>query len=179
MQQPDTEIDLDALTDAIVASIAAQFPEFVSVDAYREAETNLQTPACLIELDDLEPQPDIGTEQLAVMARFSGRVVLGMRDPDVRRATPKFAAALALHINRQRWAQPVAPAEVIGIQRDDFDPRLDQFEVWVVEWQQVIHLGASVWGGAGDLPTQLLGAWHPEIGPDHEGSYEEITVVTV
>ena len=174
MPQPDTEIDLDALTDAIVTSIAARFPEFVSVDAYREAETDLQTPACLIELDDLEPQPDIGTEQLAVMARFSGRVVLGMRDPDIRRATPKLAAALALHINRQRWGQPVAPAEVTGIQRDDFDPRLDQFEAWVVEWQQVIHLGASVWGGEGDLPAAVLVSWSPNVGPDHDGDYADV-----
>lgn len=156
MPQPDTEIDLDELTDAIVASIDAAFPAFSLVEAYPDDLTALPTPACVIELVDLEPADDIGTEQLPVTARFEARIVMGFRAADAKRATPKLAAAVALHINRKRWGLPVEPAAVTAIERDDFDPDLDQFEVWRVDWAQVIHIGASVWNNDGTPVTQSL-----------------------
>lgn len=156
MAQPNTEIDLDALTDAIVASIAGAFPAFALVAAYPDDLTALPTPACVIELVDLEPADDIGTEQLPVMARFEARVVMGFRAADVKRATPKLAASLALHINKKRWGLPVEPAAVTAIERDDFDPDLDQFEVWRVDWAQIVHIGESVWNNDGTPITQPI-----------------------
>lgn len=143
--QPDTEIDLDRLTDAIVASIACAFPRFELVEAYPDSMTDLPTPACMIELVDLEPAGDIGTEQMPVTARFEARIVMGFREPNVRRAMPKIAAAVGLHVNKQRWGLPVEPATVTAIERDDFDPDLDQFVVWRVDWSQIVHIGQSVW----------------------------------
>lgn len=35
MPQPETAIDIDALTDAIVASIGSAFPVFETVEAWR------------------------------------------------------------------------------------------------------------------------------------------------
>lgn len=176
--QPNTEIDLDGLTDAIVAAISVAFPVFAVVAAYREDYTSMPTPACLIELADLEPQPDIGTEQLPVMARFEARVVMGFRAPDVKRAVPKLAAALALCVNKSRWALPVEPAAVTAIERDEFDPDLDQFEVWRVDWQQTIHIGPSIWGDEGAPPSQVLGSWAPDIGPANEDEYVDIAEAT-
>ena len=176
--QPNTEIDLDELTDAIVAVIAGAFPAFETVEAYRADYTSLPTPACLIELADLEPQPDIGTEQLPVLARFEARVIMGFRAHDVKRAVPKLAAALALRINQNRWARPVEPAAVTAIERDEFDPDLDQFEVWRVDWQQTIHIGPSIWGDEGSPPSRVLGSWVPDIGPANEDEYTDISEAT-
>lgn len=156
MAQPDTEIDLDALTNAIVASIAEAFPAFALVEAYPDDLTALPTPACVIELVDLEPADDIGTEQLPATARFEARVVMGFRAADVKRATPKLAAALALHINKKRWGLPVEPAAVTAIERDDFEPDLDQFEVWRVDWAQIVHIGESVWNNDGTPITEAI-----------------------
>lgn len=174
--QPDTEIDLDELTDAIVASIASAFPVFQTVEAYREDRRSLPAPACLVQLVDLEPDPaaDPGTEQLAVVARFEAQVVLGFREANARRAAPKLAAALALHIQRKRWGLPVEAATVTAIEPDDFSPELDQFEVWRVDWQQIVHLGPSVWTNDGILPTEILIGYAPDIGPGNEAEYEPL-----
>lgn len=66
--QPDTSIDLDELTDAIVGSIATAFPVFETVEAYREDRRSLPAPACLVQLVDLEPYPASGpgTDQMEV-----------------------------------------------------------------------------------------------------------------
>lgn len=175
--QPDTEIDLDELTNAIVASIDAAFPVFATVEAYREDRRSLPAPACLVQLVDLEPDPeaDPGTEQLAVIARFEAQVVLGFREPNARRAAPKLAAALALHIQRKRWGLPVEAATVTAIEPDDFTPELDQFEVWRVDWQQIVHLGASVWTNDGTLPTVILTSFAPDIGTANEDDYKPVT----
>lgn len=178
MRQPDTEIDLDALVAAIEASIRATFPDLALVEAWREDRTNLPVPACLIDLVDLEPVEDIGTEQLPVQARFEARIITGFREPDAKRLTLKRAAALGLHVRGQRWGQPVAPAEVTSIERDEFDPDMDAYEIWRVDWQQVIHIGASVWDNEGVTPTEVVFSTAPDIGPGNEGSYAPLAEVT-
>lgn len=174
MPLPDTAIDLDALIDAITASITAAFPVFATVEAYREDRKSLALPACLVQLVDLEPTDDIGTEQLPVVAHFEAQVILGFRTDAVKRAAPKLAASVALHIRARRWGQPVEPATVTAIEPDSFDPRLDEFEVWRVDWQQTIHIGPSIWGDDGMFPSQVLVAFAPDIGAPSEGEYQTI-----
>lgn len=175
----NTEIDLDELHDAIVAAIAAAFPQFQTVEAYRE-ETDRQTlpaPACLIELTELEAAPEVdpGTGQLAMLARFEARVVIGFRTLAAKRAIRKLAGALAAFIRLQRWGLPVAPAEVTGAYVDNFSPELDQYEVWRVEWEQVIHFGTAVKWDEGLTPTQVLVSWVPRVGIPYEGDYLPVT----
>ena len=169
-----TEIDLDDLIAAIVASIDAAFPTFATVEAYREDRKELALPACLVTLSDFEAFDDPGTEQLALTTRFEVHVILGFRTSASRRAAPKLAAAVAHHINGSRWGQPVSPAVVSVIEPDDFAPELDEFEVWRIDWSQVVHVGASVWVDDGTLPTEVWGGWAPDIGPPNVGDYELI-----
>jgi hypothetical protein len=173
--QPDTAIDMDALHDAIVQSIAARFPALPTVADYRDDRLQLILPAVLVELTELEPVPDDDpmTEQLAALARFDARIVLGFRDANVKREIRKLAAALGHHIHMQRWGMPVGPAEVTSITPDDFSPELDQFEVWRVEWQQPVHIGVSVWGDDGVTPVPVF-SYSPDIGPANEGAYEAL-----
>lgn len=173
---PDTAIDLDAMHDAIIASIAAAFPALATVDAYREDRKQLTLPAVLINLTDLEPEPDEdpGTEQLAAMARFDAQIVIGFRTANAKREVRKLAAALAHHIYGNRWGQPVEAARVTAIVQDDFSPELDRFEVWRVEWQQIIHIGTSVWNNDGVIPTEVLIGFEPDTGPGNESQYEPL-----
>ena len=173
--QPDTALDLDALHDGIIASIRAAFPDIATVEDYREERQSLPIPAVLIELTELEPAPDEdpGTEQLAALARFDAHIVLGFRTPQIKREIRKLAAALALHVHTNRWGQRVGPAEVTAIVPDDFTPELDQFEVWRVEWQQMVHIGESVWRNDGAAPIPFF-SWAPQIGPDNEPAYEPV-----
>jgi hypothetical protein len=175
----NTVTTLDAVHAGIVSTLQAQFPA-LHVEAYRLDRKVLTVPACLIELSEMDAAPDVdpGTEQLAVMTRFEAKLVIGFRQGtnNPKLEIRKLAAAVAAFVRLQRWGCPIGPAEVIGAYPDDFDPELDQFECWRVEWRQIIHLGESVWAdwNAGDPPGQVLVGYAPAIGADHEGDYTEL-----
>lgn len=171
---PDTEIDLDALHAAVVGAIKEQFPSVVTVADYREDRQRLPLPAILVELDDIEaaPDEDPGTEQLAARTRWIARIIIGFRTANAEREVRKLAAALGAFIHMQRWGQPVEAAQVLTISPDTFDPSLDQYVVWAVEWQQVVHLGASVWKPDGELPETVLYSHVPRIGIPYEPEYK-------
>lgn len=166
---------LDALHDGIVARTRERFPALATVEAYRLDRKNLPVPACLVELTELEADADAdpGTEQLAVTARFEARFVISFRQggKNPKREVRKLAAAFAVFARHQRWGCPVGAAEVLGCYPDDFDPELDQYECWRVEWQQTVRLGESVWVDDGVTPGEVLLAWAPEIGAAHEAGY--------
>lgn len=169
----DTEISLDDLHQAILDKIAAQFPDLVTVDDYRDDRKTLPVPACLVELTDMEgsPENDPGTEQLCVLSHWEARIIIGFRTADAKREIRKLAGALGAFVHLQRWGLPVSPAEVTSIGPDEFSPELDRYEVWRVEWQQRLNLGKSVWDNDGTIPTQVLVSWSPDIGPDHVDDY--------
>ena len=172
----NTEIDLNSLHQAIIDAIAAQFPTLQTVVDYHDDRKTLRTPAVLVELSDFEatPDDDPGTEQLAVLARFEARIVIGFRTPNAEREIRKLAAALGVFIHMKRWGQPAGPAEVLTITPDTFEPDLDQFVVWRVEWQQPLHIGVSVWNNDGMIPIEVLLSYVPDIGPGNEEKYEPI-----
>jgi len=156
-----TNIDLEALMEAVVTRIAVAFPAFSTVSDYDALRSGLAIPACLITLEDFEAEPDANplTGQLAVMVRWRARVVIGFKTPSAKREIRKLAAALALFIHGQRWGLPVEAAAVTVIAPDDFEPALDQFEVWSVDFQQTVHLGESVWVNDGSIPDLVFSSW--------------------
>jgi hypothetical protein len=172
----NTEVTLDQVADAIVATIAAKFPD-LHVEAYRKDRRGLPVPACLVEMTGFDPdETDPGTGQLAVMATFEALFVIGFRQPgkNPKREVRKLAAAFAAFCRLQRWGCKIGPAEVLGAHPDDFDPDLDQFDCWCVEWQQVIHLGETVWTNDGVQPTAVFVSGQAPFGPDGEGNYQRV-----
>lgn len=176
----DPGVDLNQLHENIVAAIAERFPALQTVETYREEieRTAFQAPACLIELFEMEaaPQEDPGTEQLAMMARFEARLIIGYREANAKREVRKLAAALAQFILRKRWGlgPNVGPAEITGCYPDEFDPRLDQYEVMRVEWAQLIMVGENVWSGEGIPVTEVLYSWSPKVGPPFVDNYRTL-----
>lgn len=169
-------LDLDQLHDAIKAGISAQFPALTSVEDYGAPRKSLQVPAVLIELVDMEvdPESDPGTEQLPAVSKWVARVVMSFRAENVHREIRKLAGALGVLVQQNRWGQRVSPAQVTYIGPDAFDPELDKFEVWAVEWDQQIDLGQSVWTGEGVTPERVMIGFAPDIGPGQEPEYTEI-----
>lgn len=177
MANANTVTTLDAVHDGIVATLQAQFPD-VHVEAYRLDRKNLPLPSCLIELTEMDlADLDPGTDQLAVAARFEAKLVIGFRQgiKNPKREIRKLAAAVAAFVRLQRWGCPIGPANVIGAYPDDFEPELDQYEVWRVEWQQIIHLGDTIWTDTGTTPTQVLAGVSPAIGPANVSAYTPVT----
>jgi len=117
--------------------------------------------------------PDPATEQLAVLARFEARFVMsfkqGLKNPKLE--VRKLASAFAVFAKFKRWGCPIGAAEVVGIFPDDFDAELDQFECFRVEWQQVIHLGETIWTDSGIIPEPYY-SWSPDIGIPNEPDYK-------
>lgn len=171
----ETGLDIDAIHDALIAAAQAQWPDLATVADYRDDRDTLPLPALLFEMVGLEgdDQPDPGTEQLAMVARFEARVVMGFRTPAVEREVRKLAAAVALWVNGNRFGQPVDPAEVLSVEPDAFEPELDQYAVWRVEWRQQVCLGTSVWFNDGSVPDALY-AWEPRTGVRHKDDYVKI-----
>lgn len=184
-----TNVSLDDLHEAIVRDIRAAFPALKTVEFYREESERKppepdQLPACLLELSEMEPSPedDPGTEQLAVNARFEARVMIGFRTQKAKLEIRKLAAALAAWLRLRRWSHPTEPAPrtlptgpayVINIMPDDFEPELDRYEIWRVEWmQQTVHLGETVWTNDGVTPSTPLYSWSPDIGEGNADKYE-------
>lgn len=176
MANVSTNIDLDVVHQSIVNALSLQFPDMATVEDYRENRGALPLPAILLELEDMEaaPDDDPGTEQLAVWARWSARIIIGFRTANAEREIRKLAGALGVFVHQNRFGQPIGPAEVTMITPDDMDPDLDQYVVWRVEWQQIVHLGEGVWVNDGTIPTEVLYSWSPDIGPEHEPDYEQL-----
>jgi len=179
----NTDIDLDALHDAIVSDIKAQFPDLQTVEFYRTEErmggsTGLPLPAIILDIPEFEPDMNIdpGTEQLAVNMRFEAEIIFGFRTPNVKREIRKFAAAFAAWLRLRRWTGVrTGPAYVLSVARSDFNPELDNYEVWCVEWSQPVHLGNTIWTNDGTVPQQVFAGYSPSIGNGNESKYTKVT----
>ncbi len=175
---PNATLDLNALHDAIEAAIKAQFPDLQTVEFYRtEERKTLPLPAVILDLCEFEGEPDKdpGTDQLAMSARFEAEIIFGFRTPNVKREIRKFAAAFAAWMRLRRWPGiSTDAAQVIGCYPDEFDPDLDQYEVWRVEWSQTLYLGDNTWTNDGTIPTTVLVGYKPKIGNGHEPNYTKL-----
>jgi hypothetical protein len=173
----NTEIKLEDLHATIEAAIKAKFPDLKTVEFYREDRDSLDLPACLLDLTEFEEEPkeDPGTGQLAVMARFEAEFVLGFRTPKAKLSARILAAAFAHFVSSRRWpGGKVGKAESIQAYKSDFKPELDQYEVWCVEWRQIVHLGESVWKDEGTVPTTVFLGHAPKIGIPHVDHYVQV-----
>lgn len=176
MADIDTALDFDLMHAQIVAQMQAQFPAFKTVEFYRDDEAEgVPTPAILLEISEGEPEPseDAGTGQLPICLRFEARIIMGVRTPEVKKAVRKAALALSAWLYDRSWGNGVnaAPCQVIACGSDEFDPRLDKWAVWRVEWRQFVFLGDSVWVNDGSIPESYF-SFAPDVGAGHEADYQ-------
>jgi hypothetical protein len=59
--------------------------------------------------------------------------------------------------------------QVIACEPDEFTPKVDRFEVWRVEWVNLVLLGASIWHNDGTIPVEPYYVFTPNVGrePDY------------
>jgi len=166
-------LDLGAALDTVVATLAAAFPTFKTVAAEDESRKTLEVPAIVVQMSELEPDPDKDshTGQFPCLVRIEARIILGYRTPNVRREVIKAAGALAAAVHNERLGVAWGAAVVLAVEPDDFAPQADQFDIWRVEWAHAADIGPSFFIDDGLTPTQLLTSWSPDIGPAHEDDY--------
>lgn len=177
MADIDPEVNFDALHDAIKAGIAAAFPDFKTVEFYRDDEDSLfPTPACLLAMTEAEPQPDsdAGTGQLPLLLRFEASIVMAHRSPATHKAVRKAAIALAAWLYQKKRFPPCDPVQVIAVEPDEFAPKADKFCVWRVEFVMLGFFGETGWTNDGTVPTDVRYSFAPDVGNGNEDAYQPV-----
>jgi len=167
------QIDLGAALDMIVQRIGDEFATFKTVVAEDESRTKLEVPAIVVQLSEIEPDPegDAHTGQLPCLVRFEARVIMGHRTPQVRREVVKAAGSIAAYIHNDRMGSKWGGATIIAVEPDEFAPQADKFDIWRIEWVHRADIGPSYFVDDGATPTIILSSWEPETGLPYEGSY--------
>jgi hypothetical protein len=170
-----TPVDIAELHQGIKAGLTAAFPG-VAVDYYPRPGAKIQVPALLIDLDEFEADDsdDIGTEQIACTLRFNVYAVRAYKSGN-KLALRTMTAATIAAIHRNRWGQPVGPANVVGAFPDQIGGNASEYEVARIEFTHEALLGASVWVEDGEVPTEVWLGYAPRIGPEYVDDYELVT----
>jgi hypothetical protein len=158
----NTPVNITALHAAIKTALAAQFPT-AAVDHYGRPGETLQTPALLIDLDEIDAStPDTrGTEQTEVVLRFNVYAVVKFGQGK-KLAVRELAASVLSFVRGKRWSQPIGAAIAVGAYPDNFratnppaNVHTEEYEVMRVEFTHEATLGADVWEFDADPPTEV------------------------
>ena len=156
---------LDALHAAIEAAIRARFPDFATVEFYREpGAEGLATPACLLAMTrcDRSKDKDDGSGQMQALLRFEARVVVAAATTDAALQLGRFPGAASGAI------------DVIAALPEDTAAAQPGLRTWLVEWSLPVALGSNAWEETGGAVPQAFYSFVPEIGRDHEARYQPI-----
>ncbi|MBN5091271.1 MULTISPECIES: hypothetical protein [Stenotrophomonas] len=170
---------LDALHPAIEAAIRARFPDFATVEFYREpGAEGLATPACLLAMTrcDRSKDKDDGSGQMQALLRFEARVVVAAATTDAALQLRKAAVALAgwLHQLGRFPGAASGAIDVIAALPEDTAAAQPGLRTWLVEWSLPVALGSNAWEETGGAVPQAFYSFVPEIGRDHEARYQPI-----
>ncbi|MDX5526354.1 MAG: hypothetical protein O7167_00435 [Wolbachia endosymbiont of Andrena nigroaenea] len=152
------------LHNAICTTLKREIPAIQTCEVYPAIRKGLVAPAVFVELANLEPGKDAGTEELALKARFEARIVVDGTVEDSSVVVRTLAAEVARVVNKNTWnVENVSPGESISAEIDGFRPELDAYLVWIVDWSHQLHLGKSVWEEGKIKPHKI------EVGEMHVG----------
>lgn len=148
---------LTDLHTAVVAHLSADVLGLQTCAAYPDLQGSVPIPAVLVETgDNIEPAKDAGTEQLSLTTRWKAYCIYDPSQANADLEVRNLAVTVALSVYlASRFGQPVGPAKIVFIGEDGFKPELDGYLVWAVEWEHDIRVGASIWDGAGVVPSEV------------------------
>ncbi|OLS59615.1 hypothetical protein [Pseudomonas putida] len=160
--------DLNALHQAISASIEAAMPQLATVGSYAVVQQETPLPALFHGIVDLKPGIDPGDGHSRVVATFEARISTDGSRAQAPLETVTLAAQLMVLLRKQYWGIDFVE-EAIGIQAV---PTTTSSSTWTVQWQQALHLGEAQWPWPNQPPGTLVLAFDPDAGPGHESDYK-------
>lgn len=172
-------VNLIEAWDKIVEKLDEAFPAFNVVAGEDAGRDEIETPAIVVDMTELEPNPanDPTTGEWSCLAHFEARVLVGYRETRARHKVASIAGQVASFVHNERLGVEWDSAEVIATHPDEFSPKADQFRVWLVEWVHGCNVGEPIDQGDGEAASTVLSSFAPEIGEDHAGEYEDVTGV--
>ena len=146
------------------------------VDYYPEIKTEVPAPCAFFSVADWELAGEQSMNgQLSVVLNCELLVVFGIAETSYQLDVRNAAMALCLKIRDNRWGLPVDPAVLSSAAPDAFNPELDSYAVWRIEWRQQIDVGVDQFAGAGVLPSKVLVGYSPDTGLGNEDKYHDVT----
>ncbi len=120
--------------------------------AFPKRRDDIRLPAILIDLAELEPGGDPGTDELALISHWEARILVSdqMAESDLW----ALVQAAMFWLFNHTW-----PGTNIGRVRlkqagpDHFSPEFQGHRIWLIEWTQSIRVGESVWDGSTVIPS--------------------------
>lgn len=170
---------LDTLHRAIESAIRARFPDFATVQFYRDAGTEgMPTPACLLEMTrcDRAREGNDGSGLLQAVLRFEARVVVaaGSTTGALQLRNAAIALATWLHQLGRFHGASSGAIDVIAALPEDAATAQAGLRSWVVEWSLPVALGDNAWEEVGGVVPQASYSFAPEIGRAHEARYQPL-----
>lgn len=170
---------LDTLHGAIESAIRARFPDFATVQFYRDAGTEgMPTPACLLEMTrcDRAREGNDGTGLLQAVLRFEARVVVAAGSTAGALQLRNAAIALATWLHQLGRFHGACSGAIDVIAALPEDPAAAQpgLRTWIVEWSLPVALGDNLWDDTGGVVPQASYSFAPEIGRAHETRYQPL-----
>ncbi|HEL3158327.1 TPA: hypothetical protein UMF67_004695 [Stenotrophomonas maltophilia] len=170
---------LDTLHGAIETAIRERFPDFATVEFYRETSTEgMPTPACLLALTrcDRSREGNDGSGLLQAVLRFEARVVVAADSTAGALHLRNAAIALAtwLHQLGRFHGASSGAIDVIAALPEDAATAQAGLRSWVVEWSLPVALGDNAWDDEGGVVPQASYSFAPEIGLAHATRYQPL-----
>ena len=164
---------MSILTDlhhAIVNELTTKIEGIETSGFYPKIREEITAPAVFVDMVSLEPGQDPGTGEVAYIARFEARFMVGTSD-EANLQVRELAAEGGRIIYKNSFGLNVKAAELLSVGNDGFNPELDAYEVWIVEWEHELHLGESIWTNDGICPEKIYVGFAPCIGAAYEDEY--------
>lgn len=137
---------LDSLHTAIVDRLNADIAGLGTCAAYPKIQRRVDLPAVLVDLVELEPA-DFGTDKFDCWAQFTAYCIVDPSDTNAELAVRNLAAEVAVRVSQEEdfGIEVEKEAEVLRVGEDSFQPDLDGYLVWAVDFQIGLSLGEDVW----------------------------------
>ncbi len=164
---PVAGAELRLLHDAILEAIRQRLPALDTVAEYSPATENgrLNTPAALLDLEEMDEATDFGDGKIGMTCRFAVHCILSNETPRVEVECRQFAGEILKLVRRNAWACDfVDYPSALSAQPAEFRPGAKGYESWCVTWEQTVHLDEQL--GEGLHPFEVC-KHEVQLGGEH------------
>ncbi len=154
----------------------AGLTDIASVYTHPKRKEAITLPAMLIDLAEIEPGSDRGTEETPLRCHWEVRVVTSDRDSPL--VIWRLVQSLLRWLFIFEWRDTlIGKAQLKSASPDHFSPEFHGHRVWLIEFSQEIRVGDNVW--AGDPPiVESITVRLPNCDPEPEPEVFEVSAST-
>ena len=170
-------IQLDDHAQAVIDHLTVKLHWLKSITEYPDEFGSIVPPCAyfgVLDWDRSEEQRMTG--ELSVDLNCQLIIVFGQDGTVSQKKVRDAAMAASLHIDDQRFGLDAEPAQFISAQPFSFEPDLEQYVTWSLDFKQTIEIGIDEFDAEPDFqPTGIFLRETVCRTDDNQGEYVEIT----